>query len=211
MTSVRAAKACAKKLGFLYVDTGAIYRTVGCYMRRVGVDPSDGAAVAARLGEVRIDIVHMDDGVQHMILNGEDVTGLIRTPEISWFASCVSAHAVVRSYLMEAQRSFARTHAGVMDGRDIGTVDLPDADVKIFLTASCEVRARRRLRELLQKGQEASFEQVLADMQARDRQDSERETAPLRQAEDAVLLDTSDLTIDESVAAIEDLVRRKLG
>ena len=205
------AKACAAQLGYLYVDTGAIYRTVGLYMKRAGVDPADCAAVAARLDDVHVDIVHMDDGVQHMFLAGEDVTGEIRTPEMSWYASCVSAHAVVRSYLMETQRRFARTHSVVMDGRDIGTVVLPDADVKIFLTASAEVRAMRRMRELRQKGQDAAFEQVLQDMRARDRQDSERAAAPLRQAEDAVLLDTSGLSIDQTVDAIKEIVRRKLG
>ncbi len=205
------ARACAKRLGFLYVDTGAIYRTLGYYMRLMGISYKDADGVARLLGEVNVGIVHMDDGVQHMFLNGMDVTDEIRTPEISAYASGVSAYPAVRSALLEMQREFARTHSVVMDGRDIGTVVLPNADVKIFLTASCEVRARRRLLELQQKGERVTYEQVLADMQARDRQDSGRKAAPLKQAEDAVLLDTSDMTVEQALDAIEAIVRRKLG
>ena len=188
------ARACAQALGYLYVDTGAIYRTVGYYI----------------IDEVNIDIRY-EDGVQHMILNGADVTGEIRTPEMSMYASGVSAQPCVRAFLLDMQRQLARTHSVVMDGRDIGTVVLPKADVKIFLTASAEVRAKRRFDELQQKGDKTPYAQILAETKQRDKQDSERAIAPLKQAADAVLLDTSGDTVEQSVNAILDIVRRKLG
>ena len=204
------ARACAKELGYLYVDTGAIYRTVGYYMRLMGVGPKDKDGIARLIDEVNIDIRY-EDGVQHMILNGADVTGEIRTPEISMYASGVSAQPCVRAFLLDMQRQLARTHNVVMDGRDIGTVVLPKADVKIFLTASAEVRAKRRFDELQQKGDKTPYAQILAETKQRDKQDSERTIAPLKQAADAVLLDTSDDTVKQSVDAILAIVRRKLG
>ena len=203
------ARACAQALGYLYVDTGAIYRTVGYYMRLMGVGPKDKDGIARLIDEVNIDIRY-EDGVQHMILNGADVTGEIRTPEMSMYASGVSAQPCVRAFLLDMQRQLARTHSVVMDGRDIGTVVLPKADVKIFLTASAEVRAKRRFDELQQKGEKTPYAQILAETKQRDKQDSERAIAPLKQAADAVLLDTSGDTVEQSVNAILDIVRRKL-
>ena len=205
------AKLLAKELGFVYVDTGAIYRTVGYYMYLIGVGPKDHDGILKYLGEVNIDMEYHDDGLQHMILNGQDVTGEIRTPEMSHYASCVSALPEVRAYLMEMQRSMARKYDVIMDGRDIGTVVLPHADVKIFLTASAEERARRRLLELQDKGEQTSFEKVLADMKARDERDSSRAAAPLRCADDAVLLDTSGYSIEQSVSAIRTIIEEKRG
>lgn len=204
------ARACAKALGYLYVDTGAIYRTVGYYMRLMGIGPKDKDSIARLIDEVNIEIRY-EDGVQHMILNGKDVTDEIRTPEMSMYASGVSAQPCVRAFLLDMQRELARTQNVVMDGRDIGTVVLPNAQVKIFLTADVRVRAERRLAELQAKGEKASLQQVLAEMQARDKQDSERAAAPLRQAKDAVLLDTSALTPEAAVDAILEIVRRKLA
>lgn len=204
------ARACAKALGYLYVDTGAIYRTVGYYMRLMGIGPKDRDGIARLIDEVNIEIRY-EDGVQHMVLNGTDVTDEIRTPEMSMYASGVSAQPCVRAFLLDMQRELARTQNVVMDGRDIGTVVLPDAQVKIFLTADVRVRAERRLAELQAKGEKASLQQVLAEMQARDKQDSERAAAPLRQAKDAVLLDTSALTPEAAVDAILEIVRRKLA
>lgn len=204
------ARACAKALGYLYVDTGAIYRTVGYYMRLMGIGPKDKDGIARLIDEVNIEIRY-EDGVQHMILNGKDVTDEIRTPEMSMYASGVSAQPCVRAFLLDMQRELARTQNVVMDGRDIGTVVLPNAQVKIFLTADVRVRAERRLAELQAKGEKASLQQVLAEMQARDKQDSERAAAPLRQAKDAVLLDTSALTPEAAGDAILEIVRRKLA
>ena len=203
------ARACAKELGYLYVDTGAIYRTVGYYMRLMGVGPKDKDGIARLIDEVNIDIRY-EDGVQHMILNGADVTGEIRTPEISMYASGVSAQPCVRAFLLDMQRQLARTHNVVMDGRDIGTVVLPQADVKIFLTAAPESRARRRLLELEGRGQKTDFETVLRDIVQRDEQDRNRPIAPLRQAEDAVLLDTTRLNLEESLAAMLFLIKEKI-
>lgn len=203
------ARRIAEKLGYIYVDTGAIYRTVGYHMWLYGIGPRDADGIRRLLDDVNIVIQHGEDGVQHMILNGRDVTKDIRTPEMSHYASCVSAQPFVRDFLMDMQRSFARENNVVMDGRDIGTVVLPQADVKIFLTASAEVRAHRRWLELQAKGDPSTPEQVLADMKKRDHQDSTRETAPLRQAEDAVLVDASALTIEEVEAAILKIVEEK--
>ena len=205
------AKRVAKELGYLYVDTGAIYRTVGYHMWLMGIGPKDADGIRRCLDDVNIEIEHREDGVQHMILNGQDVTGEIRTPEMSKYASGVSAQKCVRDYLLDMQRKFARTHNVVMDGRDIGTVVLPHAQVKIFLTASPEERAKRRFEELTAKGESVTFEKVLQDMRARDKQDSERAIAPLKAAPDAVKLDTSGYEIEQSVGAILDIVRRKLG
>ena len=204
------AKRLAKDLGFVYVDTGAIYRTVGYYIWLCGIGGRDADGVARLIDDVNVKIEYPGDGLQHMILNGKDITDEIRTPEISSYASQVSAHKCVRDYLLDTQRELARTHNVVMDGRDIGTVVLPDAKVKIFLTASPEVRAKRRHLELMEKGLPDTYEKVLADMKQRDLQDSTRAIAPLKQAKDAVLLDTSDMTLEESVAAMKAIIEEKL-
>ena len=205
------AKAAAKELGYLYVDTGAIYRTVGYHMWLMGIGPKDADGIRRCLDDVNIEIQHQEDGVQHMILNGQDVTGEIRTPEMSKYASGVSAQKCVRDYLLEMQRKFARKHNVVMDGRDIGTVVLPDADLKIFLTASAEQRAKRRMLELEAKGVDASFDEVLKDIEYRDEQDTKRAAAPLRAAEDAVHVDTSSLNFEESAAVLAGLVIDRLS
>ena len=205
------AKRVAKELGYLYVDTGAIYRTVGYHMWLMGIGPRDADGIRRCLDDVNIEIQHLEDGVQHMILNGKDVTGEIRTPEMSKYASGVSAQKCVRDFLLDMQRAVARKHHVVMDGRDIGTVVLPKAQVKIFLTASPEERAKRRFEELTEKGEKASYEKVLQDMKQRDKQDSERAIAPLKPAPDAIKLDTSGNTIEQSVSEILAIVRRKLG
>lgn len=196
------AKAVAARYGFIYVDTGAIYRTVGLAARRAGADPHDAAAVTALLRGLDIRFDYGPDGAQRMFLNGEDVSAAIRTPEISMYASAVSAIPAVRSFLLDMQRDTARRHSVVMDGRDIGTVVLPDADLKIFLTASLQARAKRRLTELAAKGDASTLADVTADMARRDEQDASRAAAPLKAAKDAVLLDTSDMTLDESIQAV---------
>lgn len=201
------AKRAAKDLGYLYVDTGAIYRTVGYHMSLMGIGPKDKDGIRRCIDDVSIDIRYEDDGLQHMILNGTDVTDRIRTPEMSAMASGVAAQPCVRDFLLDMQRQLAKTHNVIMDGRDIGTVVLPNADVKIYLTASAEVRAKRRYDELIAKGERVKFDDVLEDMKQRDWQDMHREIAPLRKADDAIELDTSDLSLDESVAAIEELIR----
>ena len=205
------ARAAAKRFGFIYVDTGAIYRTVGLAAYRVGVDRRDASAVEALLPQLEIAMRYTDAGEQHMYLNGEDVTALIREPEISICASDVAAMPVVRAFLMELQRRMARENSVIMDGRDIGTVVLPDAEVKIFLTASAEARARRRMLELEQKGMKQSFDEVLRDIEYRDEQDSHRAAAPLKKAEDAIVVDTSELDFDESLELVVETIRHKLG
>ena len=205
------ARAAAAALGFLYVDTGAIYRTVGLAAYRRGIGSRDHDAVIAMLPELDIQLRHGEDGLQHMFLDGEDVSTEIRLPEISLYASDVSAYPEVRAYLMDMQRSLARKYNVIMDGRDIGTVVLPDAGLKIFLTASAEARARRRLLELQNKGQQTTFEEVLRDIEYRDKNDSERETAPLKQAEDAVLVDMTDVDFAGSCAMVEHLIRERFG
>lgn len=202
------AKAVAKKLDILYVDTGALYRTVGLFVRRNNVDPKDAEGVAALLPSLTIRVAY-ENGTQVVYLNGENPGDAIRTPEMSMYASAVSAIPAVRAFLLETQKEIARTNSVIMDGRDIGTVILPEADVKIFLTASPECRARRRYLELLQKGQQVTLEAVLAEMNQRDKQDSTREIAPAQAAPDAILLDNSDLTFEESVDAVIGLVRAK--
>ncbi len=203
------AKSVAETFGFIYVDTGAIYRTVGLAARRRDIDPKDAAAVEAMLPELQIGIGYGEDGAQRMMLGGEDVSAQIRTPEISMYASAVSAIPAVRAYLLEMQRSFARTMSVVMDGRDIGTVVLPEAGLKIFLTASAEARAERRLKELLEKGQTVTYDEVFADMKERDYNDSHRAAAPLKPAEDAVFVDTTELSLTESIAKVCALVKER--
>lgn len=204
------AKALAAELNFLYVDTGAIYRTVGLYVYRKGVNPQDEAAVSALFGEIEVDMAYGDDGLQHMLLNGEDVTKAIREHAISDYASMVSAHPSVRAFLLEKQRDFARKYDVIMDGRDIGTVVLPDAQFKIFLTASVEVRATRRYLELQSRGEQVDYDTVLSDMRQRDERDTNRPTAPLRQAEDAILVDTTALSLEESLSKLTALAKEKL-
>ncbi len=205
------AKKLAERFGILYVDTGAIYRTIGLYVKRKNVAPRDEQAVLALLPEIEVGMAFSDDGLQHMLLNGEDVTTEIRLPEMSLYASDVSAHAGVRAFLMEMQRKLARENCVIMDGRDIGTVVLPDAELKIFLTAAVEERARRRAKELENRGTPEPFEKVLEEMKQRDYNDSHRAAAPLKQAEDAVLLDTTELDFEGSEAALLRLVEEKLG
>ena len=205
------ARAAAKSLGFVYVDTGAIYRTVGYHMNFLGIGPKDADGVTRLIGDANIQIEYDAAGTQRMILNGNDVTEELRTPEMSKIASAISGQKVVRDYLLEMQREIARRRSVVMDGRDIGTVVLPNADVKIFLTASPEVRARRRYEELSAKGEKTTYEQVLEDQRRRDEQDAGRKIAPLKQASDAILLDTSDLDREGSVEAVVRLVQEKLG
>ncbi len=204
------AKRLAKELGYYYVDTGAIYRTVAYFMDLLGVSPKDTDGVQRYIDELNIDIYYDETGLQHMLMNGIDVTYDIRTPDISQKASLVSAQPVVREMLLDMQRDVAKENNVIMDGRDIGTVVLPKADVKIFLTASAEVRAQRRYMELQAKGGKDSFEQVLADIKLRDHQDSTRAIAPLKQAQDAVLVDTSGMDIDAVVNTIRQIVHQKV-
>ena len=205
------AKRLAKDLGYYYVDTGAIYRTVAYFMDLLGISPKDTDNVSRYIDELTIEIEYDEDGTQHMIMNGMDVSDDIRTPDISQKASLISAQSVVRDMLLDMQRDVAKKHNVIMDGRDIGTVVLPRATVKIFLTASCEVRAQRRHLELQQKGSKDSFAKVLADIQQRDHQDSTRAIAPLKQAKDAILVDTSELDVEGAVAAIYKIVTEKVG
>ena len=204
------AKSLAKELGYHYVDTGAIYRTVAYFLDLLGVSPKDTDGVERYIDELTVNIEYDETGKQHMIMNGMDVSDEIRTPDISQKASLVSAHKVVRDVLLDMQRDVAKKHNVIMDGRDIGTVVLPDAAVKIFLTASAEVRAKRRTDELLAKGQKADFAQTLKENEQRDYQDSHREIAPLKQAHDAVLLDTSDLDIAGVLAAMKAIIKEKI-
>ncbi len=201
----------AKELGYYYVDTGAIYRTVAYFLDLLGISPKDVDGVERYIDELTIEIEYDADGTQHMIMNGMDVTGDIRTQDISQKASLVSAHGVVRDMLLEMQREVARQHNVIMDGRDIGTVVLPKADVKIFLTATAEARAQRRTEELLAKGQKVQYEQVLKDIQQRDYQDTHRPIAPLKMAKDSIKVDTSELDVDGVVVAIRAIIREKIG
>lgn len=203
------ARRLAAQRGWLYVDTGAMYRTIGLFAVREGVDMRSEQAVAALLPRLSMELRYVD-GAQHMFLNGEDVSGLIRTEQVSMAASLVSAHPAVRAYLLETQRAFAREHSVVMDGRDIGTVVLPDARVKIFLTADAEERARRRYEELAARGEAAEYEAVLADVKRRDDNDMNRAAAPLRAAADAVTVDTTGLTPEESFALLCEAVQARL-
>lgn len=194
------AKAVAKQLGIIYVDTGALYRTIGLYMKEHGVDPHDAKAVTAALPGIRLSLT-FEAGTQHIYLCDLDVGDSIRTPEMSLYASAVSAIPEVREFLLDTQRRVAKESSVVMDGRDIGTVILPDADCKIFLTASPEARARRRTEELLAKGMDVKYETVLEEMVLRDRNDSTRAVAPAVPAEDAVFLDNSDMDAEETLSA----------
>ena len=205
------AKRLAKELGYQYVDTGAIYRTVAYFLDLWGVSPKDIDGVTRYIDELTINIEYDEDGLQHMIMNGMDVTADIRTQDISQKASLVSAHAIVRDMLLDMQRDVAKEYDVIMDGRDIGTVVLPKATVKIFLTASAEVRAQRRCEELNAKGMKANYNQVLKDIQQRDYQDTHREVAPLKMCRDSVKLDTSDLDIDGVIAAMKDIIAKKVS
>ncbi len=205
------AKRLAQELGFLYVDTGAIYRTVGLAACRRGIDPSDGENVSEMLPELTISMGYGEDGLQHMFLDGEDVTTAIRENEISAVASKAASLPSVRDYLMEMQRQTAREHDVIMDGRDIGTVVLPQADLKIYLTAAPEARAERRYKELLARGQQAELKQVLQEVIERDRRDMGRKTAPLKQAKDAVLADTTGLDLEESFQLLLRMAQDRFG
>ena len=204
------ARLLAQKLGYLYVDTGAIYRTLGLYALRRGVDPADAGAVIALLDSADIDLRYEADGLQHMYLNGEDVTGEIRRPEVSMSASRVSAIPQVRAFLMEMQRELARRQDVIMDGRDIGTVVLPQADIKLFLSASPEDRAMRRFLELEQRGTPQDYGPLLSEIKERDYNDSHRAAAPLRPAEDAILLDTTGNTFDQSFQLLLKTIKENL-
>ena len=203
------ARAIAAELGCLYVDTGAIYRTIGYYALTHGIDPKDGAAVTKSLPDIQVELTYGEDGLQHMLLNGQDVTKEIRLPEVSLCASAVSAHPEVRTFLLDMQRQLARTNSVIMDGRDIGTVGRPEADVPVYLTASAQARARRRCAELEQRGTPEPFEKVLGEIEERDWNDTHRDVAPLRQAEDAVLLDTTELSFQESKTALLHIIRKR--
>jgi len=205
------AKAVGKQLGLLYVDTGALYRTVGLAALRKGVDPSSKAEVEALLKEISVEMDFSETSGQVVLLNGEDVTGLIRTPEVSMTASDISALPIVREYLLGLQRNIAKTKNVIMDGRDIGTVVLPDAQVKIFLTASPESRAERRYKELVEKGEKTTVKDVLRDVIKRDYNDTNRKAAPLRPAEDSVLVDTTNLDFDGSVETVAKIIRERIS
>ncbi|MCR4926150.1 MAG: (d)CMP kinase [Clostridiales bacterium] len=202
------AKQLAKDFGFIYVDTGALYRTVGLAAVKRGFKPSDAEKVVPMLPNVKVELKFVN-GEQRVFLDGEDVSTDIRMPEISMAASDVSAIPKVREYLFDLQRDIAKKNDCLMDGRDIGTVVLPDAQVKVFLTASAEIRAKRRYDELQQKGVEAKFEDVLAELKQRDYQDSHREIAPLKQADDAILFDSSNLSLQEAIDGIAKIIKEK--
>lgn len=205
------ARQLAKEMGFHYVDTGAIYRTAAYFFELWGVAPKDIDGIKRYIDELNIAIEYDEAGVQHMLMNGIDVTDDIRTQEIGQKASLISAHAVVREALLDMQREVAENYDVIMDGRDIGTVVLPKATVKIFLTASAEVRAKRRTDELLAKGQKAKYEQVLKEIQQRDYQDTHREIAPLKMCRDSVKLDTSEMDIAGVIAAMKEIIAKKVG
>lgn len=205
------AKKLARELGYHYVDTGAIYRTVAYFLDLLGISPKDVDGVERYLDELTVQIEYDETGRQHMIMNGMDVSDEIRTQDISQKASLVSAHKIVRDMLLDMQRDVAKKHNVIMDGRDIGTVVLPEATVKIFLTASAEERAKRRTAELIAKGQKADYEQTLKDIKQRDYQDMNRPIAPLKQAEDAVLVDTSQMSIEQVLAAIKQIAGEKIA
>ena len=204
------AKRAAKELGFIYVDTGALYRTIGLAASRAGVEPVDSPEVDALLEKITVELTFNDKGEQVVLLNGEDVSGEIRTPEASMTASKISAIPNVRAYLLDLQRDMAKTNDIIMDGRDIGTVVLPDAQVKIFLTASPEARAGRRYKELIEKGMSVKYEDILSDVIERDYNDTHRKTAPLKAAEDSVTVDTTELDFEQSVNAIISVIKDKI-
>lgn len=204
------AKAVAKELGFIYVDTGALYRGIGLYVIRKGAKASSIEEVVPLLAEIKIEMRHIE-GEQHIFLNGEDVSGLIRTESVSAAASDVSAIPAVRDFLFDMQRDIAEKNDVIMDGRDIGTIVLPDAELKIFLTAKPEVRAERRVKQLLERGIEAKFDDVLADVIQRDYNDSHRDFRPLKLAEDGILLDNSELSFEETFEKIISLAKERMA
>nr|MBQ8244041.1 (d)CMP kinase [Oscillospiraceae bacterium] len=205
------ARRLAKELGYHYVDTGAIYRTVAYFFDLWGIAPKDIDGITRYIDELTVGIEYDEDGLQHMIMNGIDVTDSIRTQEIGQKASLISAHGIVREALLDMQRSVAKEYDVIMDGRDIGTVVLPKATVKIFLTAAAEVRAKRRTEELQAKGQKADYNKILKEIQQRDYQDTHREVAPLKLARDSIKVDTSDMNIDQVIAAIQDIIAKKVA
>lgn len=205
------ARRIAQELGYHYVDTGAMFRTAAYFFDLWGVSPKDVDGVTRYIDELTLDIDYDEDGVQHMFMNSMDVTDDIRTEDISKKASDVAKHACVREVLLDMQRDVAKRFNVIMDGRDIGTVVLPKANVKIFLTASAEVRAQRRYKEYLAKGQKADLKKILADIQKRDYEDSHREIAPLKMARDSIKVDTSDMNLEEAVAAIKEIIVKKVG
>ena len=204
------AKRAAKALDFIYVDTGALYRTIGYAATLKGVEPVDSPEVDELLKCTKVDLTFNDKGEQIVLLNGEDVSGFIRTPEASMTASKISAIPNVRAFLLDLQRNMAKTHNVIMDGRDIGTVVLPDAQVKIFLTASPEARAQRRYKELVEKGMDVNYDDILNDVITRDYNDSHRETAPLKPAEGCVIVDTTELDFEQSVEKIISVIKENI-
>ena len=205
------ARRLAEALGFVYVDTGAIYRTVGYHMDLMGIGPKDVDGITRLIDDVNLDITYDAYGAQHMILNGDDVSEEIRSPEMSMLASTISAHKVVRDFLLDTQRDLTKKYDVVMDGRDIGTVVLPDADLKFYLTAAPEVRALRRVKQHREAGQEVDEAKILQEIIQRDAQDMNRPIAPLRQAEDAVFIDNSYLDAEETMARMLEIARQRLG
>lgn len=204
------AKMAAKELSFIYVDTGALYRTIGLCAKRNNIGSKDAEKILEMLKGIKVELAFNDKNEQIVLLNGEDVSSLIRTPEISMYASDVSAMPEVRAFLLDLQRNMAKTNNIIMDGRDIGTVVLPDAKVKIFLTASPQVRAKRRYDELIEKGMDVKYEDVLSDVITRDYNDSHRETAPLKPAEDSVIVDTSGLDLQQSVEKLISIMKERM-
>ena len=205
------AKRLAQALGYVYVDTGAIYRTVGYHMNLMGIGPKDVDGITRLIDDVNLDITYDAEGVQHMILNGDDVTDEIRSPEMSMIASTISAHKVVRDFLLDTQRDLTKKYDVVMDGRDIGTVVLPDADLKFYLTAAPEVRAMRRVKQHRAAGQEVDEAKILKEIIQRDEQDMNRPIAPLRQAEDAIRIDNSYLNTEEATVRMMEIAGKRLG
>lgn len=202
-------RAAAKELGFIYVDTGALYRAVGVYALRHGIGTNDAVNIEKALKDIKVELKFVGD-VQHVFLNGEDVSNEIRTSDASMAASDVSAIPCVRAFLFDLQRDIAKNNNCLMDGRDIGTVVLPDAKIKIFLTASAEERAKRRYKELTEKGAKDTYEEVLSDLQKRDYQDSHREIAPLKPAEDSIIVDTSDYSFNEAKNKIVNIIKERI-
>ena len=204
------AKRAAAALDFIYVDTGALYRTIGLAASRRGVEPAASPEVEELLGQITVDLTFNDEGEQVVLLDGEDVSGLIRTPEASMMASKISAVPAVRAYLLDLQRNMAKTHNVIMDGRDIGTVVLPDAQVKIFLTASPEARAERRYKELVEKGMDVKYDDILQAVITRDYNDTHRETSPLKPAEGCVMVDTTELDFEQSIEKIISVIKERI-
>ncbi|MBQ4129449.1 MAG: (d)CMP kinase [Ruminococcus sp.] len=204
------AKLAAKELSFIYVDTGALYRAIGLCAYRNSIGSKDVPAILKMLETIKVELAFNENHEQVVLLNGEDVSALIRTPEISMYASDVSAIPQVRAFLLDLQRNMAKTNNVIMDGRDIGTVVLPDAKIKIFLTASSQVRAKRRYDELIEKGMDVNFDDVLKDVETRDYNDSHRATAPLKPADDSVIVDTSDLNLEQSVEKLISIMKERM-